>query len=577
MPLHPALPLLLAAALQGLLRERWRGPVALAGALLALAAVTALPPGAALGVTLLGHDLRLLVADPLSRVFALVFAVMACLGTLYALHVRRGGEQAATLVYAGSSLGVVFAGDWVTLFLFWEMMAVASTAVVWCGGDRALAAGFRYLFVHLASGSLIFVGIALLVPTGVVGMGQVPPGAAFWLLLTGVAINAAIPPLHAWLTDAYPESSVTGSVFLSAFTTKTAVYVLVRAFAGTEILVWAGVAMALYGVVFAVLENDIRRLLAYHIVSQVGYMVAGVGIGTALALDGATAHAFCHILYKALLFMGAGAVLEATGRRRLTELGGIAGGMKAVVVLYMVGAFSISGVPLFNGFVSKSMVVSAAAEGGWPVFELLLTLASIGTFLHTGLKLPWFTFFATPRGLAPRPIPRNMLAAMGVAAALCVGLGVAPSWLYARLPFGAAYEPYTLDHVLSALQLLLGTGAAFVLLRGQLGGEPTVSLDTDWLYRRPLRRLGARTVSFAGATGRRLEGAGLSFARAAAAFAHDPLHAFGDAVGRRPGERGSGAEGGEPGFDVDLGRLPIGATVLWIILALGLTAALVGR
>jgi multicomponent Na+:H+ antiporter subunit D len=233
-------------------------------------------------------------------------------------------------------------------------------------------------------------------------------------------------------------------------------------------------------------------------------------------------------------------------------------------VLYMVGAFSISGVPLFNGFVSKSMIVSAAAEGGRPVLELLLTLASVGTFLHTGLKLPWFTFFAAPSGLAPRPIPRNMLAAMAVAAALCTGLGLFPSWLYARLPFGAAYEPYTLDHVVSALQLLLGTGAAFVLLRGSLGGEPTVSLDTDWLYRRPLRRLVASAVSFAGAAGRILDGAGVSAAAAAAALGRDPLRVLGG-----PGRRAE--------FDPDLRRMPIGATVLWIVAALGLTAILVGR
>lgn len=564
-PVHPALPLLAAAALQAFAPAKWRGPVALAGALLALGAVVALPLGATLEVTLLGRELRLLSADALSGVFALVFAAMACIGTLYALHVTSAGEQAAGLVYAASSLGVVFAGDWVTVFLFWELMAVASTALVWFGGgSRSRAAGLRYLFVHVVSGSLLFAGVVLLASAGAAGVGEVPEGAAFWLVLGGVAVNAAIPPLHAWLTDAYPEASITGSVFLSAFTTKTAVYVLVRAFPGTEVLVWAGVAMALYGVVFAVLENDIRRLLAYHIVSQVGYMVAGVGMGTPLALDGATAHAFCHILYKSLLFMGAGAVLAATGRRKLTELGGLAREMKAVVVLYMVGAFSISGVPLFNGFVSKSMVVSAAGEGGWPIAELLLTLASIGTFLHTGLKLPWFTFFAEPCGATPKPVPRNMLAAMGVGAALCVGLGLFPSWLYARLPYGAPYEPYTLDHVVSALQLLLGTAAAFVLFRRSLGGEATVSLDTDWLYRRPLARLVAAAVSIAGAAGRVLEASAGACADTAAALARDP-------------ERPFGGPGARPGFDPDLRRRPIGVTVLWIVAALGLLAVVVGR
>jgi multicomponent Na+:H+ antiporter subunit D len=244
--------------------------------------------------------------------------------------------------------------------------------------------------------------------------------------------------------------------------------------------------MALYGVVYAVLENDIRRLLAYHIVSQVGYMVAGVGIGSALALNGAVAHAFCHILYKALLFMGAGAVIQTTGKRKLTELGGMGQHMWLVVGLYMVGAFSISGVPLFSGFISKSMILSAAAEAHRPVAEILLTLASVGTFLSIGLKLPYFTFFSHAQGGQPQPAPRNMLLAMSASGLLCLALGIFPAWLYARLPFAAAYHPYTVDHVVSSLQLLLGTALGFWWLLPKLRPKPTRSLDTDWLYRVPL-------------------------------------------------------------------------------------------
>jgi multicomponent Na+:H+ antiporter subunit D len=546
---HPALPLLVGAALQGLLPERVRGPAALASALLALASVAMLPEGTSVQVPLAGFELRLVAADRLSLVFGLVFATMACLGTLYALHVRHAGEQAASLVYSGAALGVVFAGDWRSLFVWWELMAVASAVLVWCGGrERSAAAGLRYLLVHLVSGSLLLAGILELSRGAGLELGPVPGGTAYWLLLAGVAVNAAIPPFHAWLTDAYPEASATGSVFLSAFTTKAAVYVLVRAFPGADALALAGVAMALYGVVFAVLENDIRRLLAYHIVSQVGYMVAAVGMGTALALDGAAAHAFSHILYKALLFMGAGAVLVATGRSRLTELGGLASALRPVLLLYMIGAFAISGVPLFSGFVSKSMVVSAASASGFGVIELLLTLASVGTFLHTGLKLPWFTFFATAAPPSTRPVPGNMLLAMAVAAALCVGVGVFPGWLYARLPFGGAgYEPYTVDHVVAAVQLLLGTGVAFVLLRGKLGGEATVSLDTDWLYRRPLLRAAALSVAAARRAGPALERVG----------------------GRAVAVSASLARGG-PASATAIGRL-----VLWMVAALGAVTALV--
>ena len=365
--------------------------------------------------------------------------------------------------------------------------------------------------MHIVGGSLLFAGILIHVATG----GELTVQAltesgtatwAFWLILLGVAINAAIPPLHAWLTDAYPEASVTGSVFLSAFTTKTAVYVLLRVFPGASVLVVAGVVMALYGVVYAVLENDIRRLLAYHIVSQVGYMVTGVGMGTALALDGAAAHAFSHILYKSLLFMGTGAVIYATGLRKLTELGGISDKMKLVVFLYTVGAFSISGVPLFNGFISKSMVISAATYDHRPIVELLLTFASVGTFLHTGLKLPYFTFFGPKKDTPVAPVPLNMLVAMGVGALLCFAYGVMPDLLYRLLPNGSEYHPYTVDHVMSSVQLLLGTAVAFWLLLAKLGGQATISVDTDWLYRKPLAAVGRTLVAGARGFGQAVQG-----------------------------------------------------------------------
>ncbi len=352
-------------------------------------------------------------------------------------------------------------------------------------GGICLLAG---ILIHLQNGgSLDFESFAW-------GLGS--EYLASYLVFLAFIINAAVPPLGAWLADAYPEASVTGAVFLTAFTTKSAIYVLIRGFPGVEILIWLGAIMALYGVVFAVLENDIRRLLAYHIISQVGYMVCGVGmgvIGTAageMAINGAAAHAFCHILYKALLFMGMGAVIEVTGRRKLTELGGIYRYMPITFHLYMVGAYSISGFPLFNGFVSKTMVVHASALWNYPVIWLMLEGASIGTFLHTGLKLPWGVWFArdTPVCDAREP-PRNMLAAMGITAFLCTLLGVYPKILYDILPYPVHYEPYAAGHVVGMSQLLIFTFVAFWLLRGMLHGTPTITLDTDWFYRIPGKRV----------------------------------------------------------------------------------------
>jgi len=436
----------------------------------------------------LGHEIIFAKIDKLSLVFSYVFTIMAFIGMMYGLHVKDAGQHMAAYFYIGSALGVTFAGDYFTLFVFWEIMAFASAYLVFAQrDDAAVKAGFRYILVHIAGGVFLLGGIILhYAETGSIIFGPIEQNgsAAFYLIMTGFILNAAVPPLHAWLADAYPEATVTGAVFMCAFTTKTAVYVLVRAFPGTELLVWLGVIMALYGVVYAVLENDCRRLLAYHIVSQVGYMVAGVGMGTYMTLNGSVSHAFAHILYKALLFMGAGAVIYMTGRRKLTELGGLYRTMPVTLTLYMIGGFAISAFPLFSGFVSKSMVVAGAAADHRPIVALLLTMASAGTFLHTGLKLPYYMFFGKDSGLRPKEPPMNMLIAMGIAAFLCIAIGVVPGQLYNILPYPVHFEPYTGDHVTSALGILMFTALGFFLLLKKLDPEPTISADTDWFYRK---------------------------------------------------------------------------------------------
>jgi multicomponent Na+:H+ antiporter subunit D len=452
-----------------------------------------LEPGDSLNGTFLGMTLMPVRIDELSLIFGYVFSLIGLLGGIYAFHMRERGQQVAALLYAGGALGVVFAGDLLTLIAFWESMAFASAYLIWARRTpESSAAGNRYLFVHVAGGSVLLAGILWHVgDTGSLLFERFDGGPAVWLILFGFAVNAAIPPLHAWLADAYPHGTVTGSLFLSALTTKTAVYVLARGFPGWELLIWVGVIMALYGVVFAVLENDIRRLLAYHIISQVGYMVAAVGIGTETAINGAAAHAFAHVLYKGLLFMGAGTVLYATGRSKLTELGGLASSMRVVFVLYMIGALSISAFPLFSGFISKSIIIFAAEEKHLEWVVLLLYVASVGTFLHTGLKLPYFTWLnrRDERPVVPleRRVPTGMILAMVLTAGLNVALGIYPDPLYDRLPFALHYEPYTASHVVLSLQLLVFTGFGFWLLIRQLGGEQTLTLDTDWFYRKARR------------------------------------------------------------------------------------------
>ena len=486
---HPGLLLILGAWMLPLLKGRVKRAAMLVLPASALIDCLLMTPGTYGVTSFLGQDVVFGRVDSLSLVFSYVFSLLAFLGMLYALHVGDDSQHVAALTYAGGALGVTFAGDFLSFYAFWELMAISSVLLVWLRREpAAVAAGFRYLLVHLVGGLVLLAGIVLYwSQTGSLAFGDMAAlsGSLSWaLILVAFLLNAAVPPLGAWLPDAYPEATVTGAVFMTAFTTKSAVYALIRGFAGTEILVWLGAIMAIYGVVYAVLENDARRLLAYHIVSQVGYMVCGVGIGTALALNGSSAHAFAHIIYKALLFMGAGAVLEMTGVRKLNEMGGLYKTMPVTLSLYMIGAFAISAVPLFSGFVSKSMVVSAAGETHLTAIFLMLTLASAGTFLHTGLKLPYYMFFGKDSGRRAGEPPKNMLAAMGLAAAVCVLIGVFPGLLYPHLPYPTDYVPYTLAHVTSTLGMLAFTALGFFLLLKQLDPEPKMSLDTDWFYRR---------------------------------------------------------------------------------------------
>ena len=574
----PVLIMLVAAALVAVIPSAVaRKAIAVVAPLLVLAQIAlGIDDGDSWRMTWLGLELEPLRADGLSIVFAYVFAIAAALGSVYAWGIDDRRQQAAALAYAGGSIGVVFAGDLITLVLFWEAMAVASAYIVWSGGfPKSHAAAVRYLYVHLVGGSILLAGVLWHLGTGgSLEFTLFEEGAAGWLVLLGFAVNAAVVPVHAWLPDAYPEAGVGGSVFLSAFTTKTAVYTLARGFAGWELLIALGVVMALWGVVFAVLENDIRRLLAYHIVSQVGYMVAAVGIGTELAINGASAHAFAHVLYKGLLFMGAGAVIYATGRRTLTSLGGISDRMRLVVVLYMVGAFAISAFPLFSGFVSKSVVIYAAEKEHLAWVVALLYLASVGTFLHTGLKLPYFTWFGPKRDdVTVGRVPRGMVLAMVVAAALCIGIGVFPSALYALLPYEMSYEPYTGGHVVHSLQLLGFTAVGFWLLRKKLGGEATITIDTDWLYRKmtaPARILVQQPLEAAFTACERLTAAAT---RILTAMAVAPAAGFAWALrlmsyGRRNGPDAALAL---------LARPPLGFTVAAILVTLAVVMLLAGE
>ena len=483
--LPPGLVLIAAGLLFPMVQGRVRSVILLAAPLLTLWLIWQVPDGTVLSFEFLSYVIAPLKGDALSRLFAVVFAIMAFGGGLFSLNRDDPTELSAAFVYAGSAIGVAFAGDMITVFVFWEIMAVGSTIVVWCGGGEAQRAGLRYAAIHLLGGVLLMAGIA-----GEIGAtgstefrAMLPDTIARWMILAGFLINAGAPPLSAWLPDAYPEASWSGTVFLSAFTTKAAVYVLLRGFPGADILIFIGLFMVFYGIVYAILENDVRRILAYSIVNQVGFMVTGVGIGTAMALNGVAAHAFTHIIYKALLLMSAGSVLYMTGKRKCTDVGGLFRTMPLTCICGIIGALSISSFPLTSGFISKSMISQGAADENMMIVWLLLAAASAGVFLHAGIKFPWFVFFQKDSGLRPDDPPWNMRAAMVLFAFFCIGLGVYPGVLYALLPSPVNYVPYTSAHVVFQLQLLLFSGLAFFLMLGWLKRTLTITLDVDWLYR----------------------------------------------------------------------------------------------
>jgi len=480
--LSPAFILLIGALLIGPARGHWRSVIVLVAPLATLWAVWQVPDGVVLTAPFLNYQIELIEGSALRRLFATIFAFMAFGGGLYAFRQSRWYELAAAYSYAAGAIGVCFAGDLITFFIFWELMALFSTMVVWCGGTAtARAAGIRYAAMHFLGGVVLKVGIATNFST--------------WMILIGVLINAAAPPFSVWLSDAYPAATSTGAVFLSAFTTKTAVLALILLFPGEPVLVGVGLYMIFYGIIYALLENDARRILAYSIVNQVGFMVCAIGIGTELALNGAAAHAFAHIVYKALLFMSAGVVLYQTGKSKCTDLGGLFRTMPLTCVCGIVGALSISSFPLTSGFTTKPLISEASVVEGLAAVYFLLAAASAGVFLHAGIKFPWFVFFQKDSGLRPADAPWNMAAAMVIFSVLCIVLGVYPEWLYRLLPYPLDYDAYSPGKVLFYLQLLLFSGLAFFLLLPFMKRTRTITLDFDWFWRVFLFRLWSSAVT----------------------------------------------------------------------------------
>ncbi|MGD2052495.1 MAG: Na(+)/H(+) antiporter subunit D [Gammaproteobacteria bacterium] len=510
--LPPFVPFFIAAFLAMIARGWSRNLIILAAPLLGgIHLWLEVEPGIITTASILDFELILMRTDRLSLLFGYLFHLAAFIAAVFALHVRDTTQSVASLLYAGSALGAVFAGDLITLFIFWELLAITSVFLIWARrSERAIRAGMRYLVIQVSSGVLLLAGALVhYYQNGSLAFEYIGlEGLSGWLIFIAFGIKCAFPFLHNWLTDAYPESTPTGTVFLSAFTTKVAVYALARGFPGTELLIYIGAVMTCFPIFYAVIENDLRRVLAYSMINQIGFMVCGIGIGTALALNGAVAHAFNDVLFKSLLFMTMGAVLYRTGNMNGSDLGGLYKSMPKTTLLCIVGACSISAFPLFSGFVSKSMIMVAMIEEGHDYLWLMLLFASAGVFHHAGIKIPYFAFFAHDSGIRTEEAPLNMLVAMSIAAVLCILIGTQPQLLYALLPWPVDYWPYDTTHVLAQLQLLFFSALAFVWLNKQGLYPPElhgVNIDAEWLYRKlvpdsahavvnTLRRVGSTTT-----------------------------------------------------------------------------------
>ncbi len=485
-----------AALVLGLLpKGNVRGVILLITPILAAWQIWNLPAGIFAQVEFVGQTLDMMRVDKLSRIFGLIFCLAAFLGNLYAWHVRDFIQQIAALLYAGAAIGAVFAGDLITLFFYWEGTALASVFLIWARRtEGSYHTGMRYLIIQITSGVILLAGTALLYrETGSITFELMTLGSlGTWLIFLSFGIKCAFPLLHNWLQDSYPAATITGTVILSAFTTKLAVYALARGFAGTELLIYIGAVMTLFPIFFAEIENDLRRVLAYSLNNQLGFMVVGIGVGTEMAINGTASHAFAHILYKALLFMSVGAVMLRTGTSKASELGGLCRTMPRTAIFCLIGAASISAFPLFSGFVTKSLIMDETANQHYPIIWAILVFASAGVLSHSGIKIPYFTFFGHDSGLRPNEAPIHMQMAMGFTAFLCVFIGVYPEPLYALLPYEVVYRPYTMSHVVGQLQLLCFALLAFAVLMRRGIHPPeirAVNLDVDWIYRRFIPKL----------------------------------------------------------------------------------------
>jgi multicomponent Na+:H+ antiporter subunit D len=393
-----------------------------------------------------------MVVDGLTVLMLLVVNGIGFLASLYSIEYMRKYTDKARfymlflLMLAGMN-GVVISGDMFNLFVFLEVAGIASYALVAFGTEaEELEAAFKYQVMGSVASAFILVGIAFLYwLTGTLNMAdagrvlqeQGRSQAVLFvgaLFLMGFGLKAAIMPFHAWLPDAHPSAPAPISAMLSGVVIKaTGIYALCRIFFNVvgldsttrHILMVAGALSMIAGVFLAIGQWDMKRLFAYHSISQMGYVILAVGIGTPLALVGGLFHLANHATFKSLLFLNSGAVVFSTGNRDLQKMGGLARRMPVTGATSLIASMSIAGIPPFNGFWSKLIIILAAVEAEYYLLAALAVLGSIMT-LASFLKVQRYAFFGKlrPMWASVREAPVFMCVSMIALAILCTGMGL---------------------------------------------------------------------------------------------------------------------------------------------------------
>lgn len=438
--------------------------------------------------------LKLIHFDNLAYAFMLILCIIAVITAIYGQGIQKQLECGMSMFYTGSIMGIILAGDVISLIVFWEIAAFASMYVIYSSHNREAArSSFRYILVHSFGGNMMLVGLLMYMfkyGAAIANISSHTHEGFFWFILIGAAVNAAIPPLNSWMSDSYPESTLTGTVYLASCTSKAAIFILIRFFAGMQALVWIGVIMAVFAALMAIMENDLRRLLSYHIVSQLGMMVASVGIEGAMGANGATAHVITNILFKGVLLMGAGAVIYATGKKKITELGGLGRRMPVTSICFLISSLAIAGLPGLSGFVSKAVIMDAMHEAGFTVPALLMTIAGVGTLLSITLKINYYVFWGPcdeRTAIMPlKEVPKTMEWAMIAGTALTVFIGLFPQAFYFILPYDCPVHPYHLAHIMEYVFIFIGGGIPFFMYIKNMRPHEEITIDFDWFYRRPL-------------------------------------------------------------------------------------------